>query len=112
MRKKKKDMTNLAKLRDRRGISQKIVGEEIGITQQNLSRYEKDPLCIPADMLIHLSDYYNVTSDYILGLTDQRGAFQGQRRLTEGEEILALYESLEPRKKKMIKELMIEIKEW
>ncbi len=105
-------MTNLAKLRNKRGISQKIVGEEIGITQQNLSRYEKDPLFIPADMLIHLADYYNVTTDYILGITDEKGAFQGKRELTEAEEVLALYESLEPRKKKMIKELMKEIKEW
>jgi len=105
-------MTNLAKLRNQRGISQKIVGEEIGITQQNLSRYEKNVLFIPADMLIRLADYYNVTTDYILGITDEKRVFQGERRFTDREQVMELYESLSPKKKKMIREIMEEIKDW
>ncbi len=105
-------MTNLTKLRNQRGISQKIVGEEIGITQQNLSRYEKNVLFIPADMLIRLADYYNVTTDYILGITDEKKAFQGKRRFTDKEQVMELYESLAPKKKKMIRQIMEEIKEW
>lgn len=105
-------MTNLTKLRNQRGISQKIVGEDIGITQQNLSRYEKNVLFIPADMLIRLADYYNVTTDYILGITDEKRAFQGERRFTDSEKVMELYESLAPKKKKMIKEIMEQIKDW
>lgn len=42
----------LKDMRLKRGISQKILGIEIGVSQQNISKYENDIASIPIDVLI------------------------------------------------------------
>ena len=39
----------LKDMRLKRGISQKILGIEIGVSQQNISKYENDIASIPID---------------------------------------------------------------
>ena len=57
-------------LREKRGLIQEILAAELGITQQTLSRYEKDVTIIKVDVLKKLAEYFNVTTDYLLGLSD------------------------------------------
>ena len=57
-------------LREDKDKTQKEVAEDLGITQQQYSLYEKGNRTIPVDFLIMLSKYYKVSTDYILGLTD------------------------------------------
>ena len=53
-------------LREKRGIIQEILAAELGITQQMLSKYEKDVTIIKVDILKKLAEYFNVTTDYLL----------------------------------------------
>lgn len=46
----------LKDMRLKRGISQKILGIEIGVSQQNISKYENDIASIPIDVLIAMSE--------------------------------------------------------
>ena len=62
---------------------QAIVAANIGISQQSLSKYETDISHIKVDVLIKLAQYYNVTSDYILGLSDMKRDLNGQMRVSE-----------------------------
>ncbi|MFI3176163.1 MAG: helix-turn-helix transcriptional regulator [Eubacteriales bacterium] len=62
----------LRELRKSRRVTQDMLGYEIGMSQQNISRYEKSIETIPVDMLIKFSDYYKVTTDYLLGISDIR----------------------------------------
>ena len=55
-------------LREKRGIIQEILAAELGITQQMLSKYEKDVTVIKVDILKRLAEYFNVTTDYLLGV--------------------------------------------
>jgi len=57
----------LSLLRKERGISQKQVAEDLGIAQALLSHYEKGKRECGLDFLIKVSDYYNVSADYLLG---------------------------------------------
>ena len=43
---------------------------ETGIPKQSLSNYEKDGYLVPHTVVLQLADYYRVSTDYLLGLTD------------------------------------------
>lgn len=70
-------------LREKRGLIQAILATELGITQQTLSKYEKDVTIIKVDILKRLSEYFNVTTDYLLGLSDVKRDLTGQLRISE-----------------------------
>ncbi|MGN0521167.1 MAG: helix-turn-helix domain-containing protein [Eubacterium sp.] len=57
-------------LREDNDKTQKEIAEYLGMKQPQYYRYENGLRDIPSDILIALSDYYNVSTDYILGLTD------------------------------------------
>lgn len=59
-------------LRKERGLSQKQVANDMGISQALLSHYEKGIRECGLDFLIKISDYYEVSCDYLLGRTVQR----------------------------------------
>lgn len=55
----------------------------MGITQQLLSRYERDITVIKIDILKKIAVYFNVTTDYLLGLSDVKRDLQGQIRMSK-----------------------------
>ena len=61
-------------LRKERGLTQKQAAAELGISQALLSHYEKGIRECGLDFLIKAADYYEVTTDYLLGRTLQRSA--------------------------------------
>ena len=59
-------------LRKERGLSQKQVAQDLGISQALLSHYEKGIRECGLDFLVRTADYYEVSTDYLLGRTVQR----------------------------------------
>lgn len=59
-------------LRKERGLSQKQVAADLGISQALLSHYEKGLRECKLDFLIKVADYFEVSTDYLLGRTVQR----------------------------------------
>ena len=57
-------------LREDRDITQKEIAKKLNCSQQVYSNYELGQRDIPTDILIKLSNLYNVSVDYILGLSD------------------------------------------
>ena len=70
-------------LREKRGLIQAILATELGITQQTLSKYEKDVNIIKIDVLKRLAEHFNVTTDYLLGLSDVKRDLTGQLKISE-----------------------------
>lgn len=66
----KKLSTRLKSLRENRGIAQKFVAEKIGIKNNTLSGYENGTREPDAETLGKLADFYEVTTDYLLGRTN------------------------------------------
>ncbi len=62
----------LSRLRKERGISQKKAASDLGISQALLSHYEKGIRECGLDFVIKCSEYYGVTTDYLLGVSDSR----------------------------------------
>ncbi|MCI7180056.1 MAG: helix-turn-helix domain-containing protein [Lachnospiraceae bacterium] len=75
--------SRIKSLRKKRGLIQEILAAELGITQQMLSKYEKDISAIKVDILKKLAKYFNVTTDYLLGLSDVKWDLTGQIRVNE-----------------------------
>lgn len=59
-------------LREDRDLTQREMGEILNCSQRVYSNYERGDLDIPTDILIKLAQFHNTTTDYILGLTDQK----------------------------------------
>lgn len=65
-------------LRRERGISQKQVSADLGISQALLSHYEKGIRECGLDFLIRTAEYYGVSCDYLLGRTSCRQPDTGE----------------------------------
>lgn len=57
-------------LREDNDLKQRQLAELLNCSQQVYSNYELGQRDIPTDVLIRLSDFYNVSVDYLLGLTN------------------------------------------
>lgn len=60
----------LKEIREYNNKSQKQIAEILNIKQNTYSQYETETRQIPIKALMVLAKYYNVSVDYILGLTD------------------------------------------
>ncbi len=60
----------LRDLREDRDLSQQEVANFLGMKQPQYSRYERGLRDVPSDVLIRLAQFYNTSTDYILGLTN------------------------------------------
>lgn len=62
----------LKELREDLDIRQKDIAEYLHIKQNTYSQYENEQRQLPIDILIKLSKYYKVSTDYILGVSDKK----------------------------------------
>ncbi|MBE6791050.1 MAG: helix-turn-helix transcriptional regulator [Clostridia bacterium] len=62
----------LRDLREDHDLSQRQVAEYLGMKQPQYNRYERGLRDIPTDVLIKLAQLYNTTTDYILGINDDK----------------------------------------
>lgn len=60
----------LCDLMARYNTKQIELAELLGITRQSIGQYADGTSLPPVDKIIELANYYNVSTDYILGLTD------------------------------------------
>ena len=65
----------LRDLREDHDLKQKDLADILDTTQQVYSRYENGLNQIPIHHLVTLSNFYKVSTDYILGLTDNPDKF-------------------------------------
>ena len=61
----------LRDLREDRDMSQSAMAKLLKCSQQTYSRYESHTTELPLESLIFLAEYYDTSTDYLLGITDQ-----------------------------------------
>ena len=59
-------------LRQDNDLSQKKVADMLGFAQTTYSQYELEKRPMPIDYLIALCKFYNVSADYMLGLSNRK----------------------------------------
>ena len=98
--------SRIKELRKKRGLMQQRLASELGITQQMLSKYERDVTLIKVDVLKKIAKYFNVTTDYLLGVSDVKRDLQRQmimnETLDEYYDLVEVYKELDPYDQEMI----------
>lgn len=98
--------SRIKQLRQKHGVIQEILAAELGITQQMLSKYERDITLIKVDILKKIAAYFNVTTDYLLGVSDVKRDIKGQMKVNETldayYDLVEVYKGLDPYDQEMI----------
>ena len=106
--------SRIKQLRENRGLIQEILASELGITQQMLSKYERDVLCIKVDVLKRISEYFNVTTDYLLGVSEVKRDLQGQMKVNKTldtyYDLIEIYKGLDEYDQEMVWSIMQTVK--
>lgn len=106
--------SRIKQLREKRGLIQEIIAAELGITQQMLSKYERDVTLIKVDILKKIATYFNVTTDYLLGVSDVKRDLQRQMKMNETldeyYDLIEIYKDLDAYDKEMIWSIMQTVK--
>ncbi|MBE6802557.1 MAG: helix-turn-helix transcriptional regulator [Ruminococcaceae bacterium] len=61
---------NLRAIREDRDIRQKDMAAYLNVSQNTYSQYETGVIALTAEVLIKLSNFYDVSIDYLLDQTD------------------------------------------
>lgn len=64
-------MLKIRDIREDKELTQKQLSQILNCTQQTYSRYETGEITIDIFNLIKLANFYNTSTDYLLGLTDE-----------------------------------------
>ncbi len=64
-------MLKIRDIREDHDLTQKQISKILNCTQQTYSRYETGEITIDIYNLIKLADFYNTSTDYLLGLTNE-----------------------------------------
>lgn len=64
-------MLRIRDVREDKELTQKQLSQILNCTQQTYSRYETGEITIDIFNLIKLANFYNTSTDYLLGLTDE-----------------------------------------
>lgn len=62
----------LKELREDLDIPQRKLAEYLNIKQNTYSQYENGQRQLPIDALVKLAKYFNVSTDYILGISEDK----------------------------------------
>ena len=63
-------------LREDKDLTQKDIAEYLHVKQNTYSQYENGQRQLPIDFLIALARFYKTSTDYILGLTDEKRPYK------------------------------------
>lgn len=106
--------SRIKQLRENRGLIQEILASELGITQQMLSKYERDVLFIKVDVLKRIAEYFNVTTDYLLGVSEVKRDLQGQMKVNKTldtyYDLIEIYKGLDEYDQEMVWSIMQTVK--
>ena len=74
-------MLRLKDLRKNKNPKQEYIAKLLNISQTNYSMYELGKINIPISSLIILSNFYNTSVDYLLGLTNEIKQYPKQNKI-------------------------------
>lgn len=62
----------IREFRNIRGISQIQLANKLGVTKQSVSNWENDNILPSIEMLVKIANFFEVSTDYLLGLDKKR----------------------------------------
>lgn len=64
--------TKLKQLRSQRNMSQIVLAKQLGVSKSVISSYENEVHLPPYDVLLKMARLFGVSTDYLLGATNNR----------------------------------------
>ena len=87
----------IKELRKKSKITQAELSDSINIGQSTLANFENGKRTIPIDIIIQLAQFFNVSADYLLGLSTSPDACKtiyGEQLSAEEKEIVEAYRTI------------------
>lgn len=107
--------SRVRELRQKKGMKQEALGGMLGVSQQTISKIENSTESLSIDLLINISKYFNVTTDYILRLSDEKRSLlqysQANKRINDYYDFILELEELNESNKNIVLGLMRALKE-
>ncbi len=72
-------------LRTQANISQKFLGDSVGVSYHAISKIENKQRAASIEIIYALAEYFNVSIDYLTGRTDNPDTSNNKQKLTEEE---------------------------
>lgn len=94
----------LLKLRKGKKRTQEEVAKVIGVSRPAYTAYEKGNRTPDYGILQTLAEYFDVTTDYLLGHSDDKQSTNIEERKKERDELIKILESVPKEKRKEIEE--------
>ncbi|MBQ8688243.1 MAG: helix-turn-helix transcriptional regulator [Ruminococcus sp.] len=63
-------------LREDRDIKQRQIAEYLNVSQNTYSQYENGIISLSAETAVKLAEFYEISVDYLLGLTDEKQPYK------------------------------------
>ena len=82
-------------LRKKQNLSQKELAEKVGITEASLSRYENNLREPKAEIIAKISEILGCSTDYLLGLTNNKVSYTSKSDTNINNTKLKTYEEVE-----------------
>ena len=106
--------SRIKQLRENRGLIQETLAIELEITQQQLSKYERNIASIKVESLKKVAAYFNVTTDYLLGVSEVKRDLQGQMKVNKTldtyYDLIEIYKGLDEYDQEMVWSIMQTVK--
>ena len=95
----------IRELRKSKGMNQDTLASFVGVSQQTISKIERDINSMSIDILVQIAKHFNVTTDYLLGISDEKRNLHLEnrmsRRLEENYNLVVEYEDLDEYNRKV-----------
>lgn len=88
-------MKRIKELRDTRNMSQQRLADELNVTQAMVSKYELGVSEPDVGMIKRIAEYFGVSSDYLLELSDDKAAISVQGLSQEEKDVLFGFKRLD-----------------
>lgn len=101
----------LQNLRKSRNLTQEEISDIIGVKLSTYQKYERDVISPPYDTLIKIAKYYNVSTDYLLGLQEQPNPLAMLNISVNDKKFIEIYNELSDLHKQIFVDTMIKLSE-
>lgn len=92
-------------LRKEKRLTQVQLAEAINVERSSVAKYESG-VTPSMDVLVRIADFFNVTTDYLLGNTDIKKENSPTEMSAEEQEIIELWKGLSTEKREAFKSLL------
>lgn len=102
-------VARLKELRLEKGISQQILADSIGVSQQSINKYENHAVEPSIETLVLFADFFEVSVDYLIGRSEQRRQSEPVQQYDlnyEESQIIDQYRALDKKDKRLIAAIM------